>query len=83
METLQHLLARFRQLLNCVHDADFVCDAEVSDQRPVGILVNASLVPAQVNRHPVWNLVVERFVDPLARSHGFLLWHSHLFWFVI
>ena len=37
----------------------------------VGVLVDAGLVAAQVNRHAVRDFVVQGLVDPLARGHGF------------
>jgi len=48
MEPLQDLLAGRGQLLDGVHDADFVRHAQVLEQRPVGVPVDAGLVAAEV-----------------------------------
>ncbi len=40
-------------------------------QRPVGVLMNARLVTAEVDRHAVRGLVIERLQHPLARHHDF------------
>jgi hypothetical protein len=81
MEPLQDLVAGAGKLLDGVHDADFVHDAKVFDQRTVGVLVNAGLVAAKVNRHPIGYFVIEGLKDPLARGHGFLLWHRQFLFF--
>ena len=48
-----------------------VLDAQVLQQRLVGELVDAGLVAAQVDRHAVGRLVVERRQQALAGGHGF------------
>ena len=71
VEPLEHRLARPGELLHRVHDDDLILNAQVLEQRRVGELVNARLVPAQVDRHAVGDLVIECPKQAIAGRHGF------------
>ena len=72
VKSLEDLFARARQLLHRIHDPHLIGYAQAPEERSVGPLVNAGLVPAKVNRNPVRDFMVQCSEDPLARSHGFL-----------
>ena len=71
VEPLQQGLARPGKLLHGVHDDHRVVDSQKFRHRLVGKLVDARLVPAQIDRHAIGNLVVEGRQDALPGGHGF------------
>ena len=80
MQAHQQFLAGLCQLLHGVHDAQLIANPEMADQGQIGVLVDARLIAAQVNRHAVWNLMVQGSADPLARRQGFSRVHGS-WWF--
>ena len=70
VEPLEHRLARPGELLHVVHDHQRIVDPQMLQKGLVGRLVDAGLVPTQVDRHAVGDLVVQCRQHPLARSHG-------------
>ena len=69
VESLQYGLAGLGQLLDGVHDDHLILDVQVLQQGLVGQLVNARLVAAQIDRHPIGRFVVQGLPQPIAGGH--------------
>ena len=74
-ETLQDLLARPGKLLDGVHDCYLVLDVQIINQRDIGLLMDSRLKSAQVDRHSIRLLMIERCKHALPGCHGFLMFH--------
>jgi hypothetical protein len=68
-ESLQDSLTRLGKLLDGVENDDILGQAEMAEQGLIGLSMDAGLEAAQVDRHPIGDLMIQGRQDALSRSH--------------